>query len=294
MVDTVTPNFFTLDGIDTNRPIHEVVAEFMVKALENTRDVVKSYVEGLKGAEKAQFEKIQEQIEDHIEKLKKDKQGGLLGVIFKILGALAVAFAFVCAVVAPTPMTIALLIVTIAMFLEPIIADAAGYDSLIQQAMSGMVEKFSEAFGKVGGMIMATIVMLLAVVACTGLLTAGFTALASSTAAMLQNIRTFATAMITALAEATGGGLSASAQAAVRQFLEYVQAALMIAQGGVGIEFQKLKYESAQLLHEIEVDQVIIDAWTETINMLTHESDHWQETLQLLLDMIPEIFGAAH
>lgn len=274
----------------SSKPLVETLTDFSIEALENARDVIKSYIAGMKESERGKYEKIQEQIDDYIEQLKKSKKSGLMGVIFKVLGALAVAFAFICAVVAPSPLSIAILVVAIAMFMEPLVADAAGYDSLIQQGMGEMMDVLSGAFGKIGAMVIATILMLVLVVGCTALLSAGFSAMSTGTSTMLQNVRQFATSMVEMLSKMVGGGANISREAFGR-FLEYIQATLMMAQGGVGIDFNVLKLESAKLMKEIGVDQVVIDAWTEIINLLSDERHTWQEVLNRLEDLIPELFG---
>lgn len=274
-----------------SRPLTETLAEYMIATLEQTRDVIGSYLVGLEGAERAKVEKVKQQIEDYLEQLRKAKAMSGLAKFFKALGALGVALAMITAILIPTPMTIAILAVTLVMFLEPLISEAAGSESFIEKGMGAMFEALSDALGPIGAIVVGTLLMIAIVVVCTALMAGGLSAMSSSVSAGVQAAREFASSLPAYIAKMLTGSLTEAQTIALTRFLEYAQSAILMAQAGLQAEMGQLQYEGAKLLKEAEVAQAIIDGWSQIIEMLSQENSNYQDLLQRFQMLIAQLFG---
>ena len=265
-----------------NESTQELLAEYLINSLKLTRDVINGFLNGLKGAEKAKYEAIKTQVEHYLEQLEKSKNAGGLAKFFKALGGLGVALAFLTAVLIPTPMTISLLVVSVVMFLEPLISNAAGADSLLEKGMNEMFQGLSEIVGPIGAAILGAVIILVATVACAALLARGLSMFSAFANAGAQTSSSLATVIPSYLARMMNGTLTPAQNAAVIRFLEYIQSAILMAQGGVQIEMSKLQYEVAIVLAELGVEQAVIDGMTHQIEIVTKDMSTWQSVLHEL------------
>ena len=177
----------------SDESIYEMLANYMTNALENTRGTLSAFIEGLSGAEKAKVAKVKEQVEDYLEKLDQSRKANGLQKFFKALGILGFILAIVAAVFVPTPMTIGLLVVATAMFLEPLISNAAGSESILESGMKAMFEALNDAVGPVGAAILASVIMLAVALLAASAVAAGVSMMTTGMSAAMQAAKTFLT-----------------------------------------------------------------------------------------------------
>lgn len=248
--------------------LYETMSEYMLLALELTRDTIRSYLDTMKSAERSKAEKVIEQIDDYLVQLKKSKEAGGLAKFFNALGALGVALAMISAVVIPSPMTLAMLVVTVAMFLEPMISDAAGQESLIAQGMGALIEALSESMDPAAAAVLGTIILLLVMLAITKGTSSGFSVLGSSSNVNLQAARQFFSELPKVFSRLVGSNMNSAQSMAFKRFLEYAEATTMAAQGAVQVPMAKLQYEAAILMAEFKFDDVKISVMSSIIESI--------------------------
>lgn len=275
---------------NSSEDVYEIFAEFMVNALQNARETLNNYVKGLEGAEKAKYEKISKQVDDYLEQLAKSKKLSGLQKFFKALGGLGMLLAVITAVLVPTPMTIALLVVTTAMFMESLISEAAGSESLIEKGMGELFKAMSDALGPVGAAVMASLIMVTVAAALTAALGAGMSMLASSTNSMVQSVRSFIQEIPKAIMRFFKSELTPEQSQTLRRFLEVTQSAVLIAQSGVQFDMATISFELAKLVREYDIDQALIDGWMNTIRILSSDTTDQQQYVAYLEQTIPGLF----
>ncbi|QJR28347.1 type III secretion system translocon subunit SctE [Limnobacter profundi] len=269
----------------------ESLALFTLENLTKARETLTYMMEGLEGTERAKVAYIRDQVDKFIEQLKKSKAGGILGKIFKALGIIGLILAALVACLVPTPMTVAVFAVALVMVMEPLLAEAGGYDSLIQKGMGAMMKGLTDVFGPIGGAIVGAIILVVLIVlvtaaAASGLSMAG-SALSSSTstaAQMLRQLPTFLQGIIT-------GELTAAQQAALLRFLEATEACITAAQGGLQVGMGVLQYEVAKLMHAFNIDQAFIDLINQLLESVGQDIASYQEAINRLIQMMPQLFA---
>jgi hypothetical protein len=260
MVATVTtPAFRPADN--ESGSIDDMLAEFTVHALSVLHDTIEAFMEGTQGAERAKLAAVKTQIADWLASMEKAKQAGGLAKAFAALGKVGVALAFVCAIVAPSPMTIGLLAVSLVFMLEPIISDAAGEKSLIESGMGEMLTWLKDQVGSTAAIVLTCFIMTAVLVACTAAASAGVSALGSAASSMVQAMRNF----MAGLSLPMLGSIQQTPK--LVQFLEMIQSTMMLAQAGVQIDMAILQLKAAQLMEKSEIGQAVIDALVRMIKM---------------------------
>ena len=159
---------------------YELMADFWVNALKNIRDSLSDHLEGLSGAERQKAAQIREQVDKYINEIEKQKRKGPMEKFMKVFAPLLTTFSLMIAVVVPTPMTIAMAVVAVTMFLEPLISKAAGDESLIEQGIGKMVQELSKHMPPALAAVVTGIVVTVAVVLITRGLASGFSAIGSA------------------------------------------------------------------------------------------------------------------
>lgn len=269
----------------------ENLAKFTLDNLEKARDTLGELMKGLNGVERSKVAYVKEQTEKFIEQLQKSKKAGILGKVFKSLGIVGTILAGLAAVLFPSPMTIAMFTVALVMTLEPMIADAAGYDSLIEKGMGEMMKGLTEVFGTVGGVIVGALLMALILVAATAATAGGLSALSSSMSSAGSATGQFIAKLPTMLRSMIVGDLTEAQQAALMRVLETIEASLSIAQGGVQIEMAKLNLEVAKLMYAFQLDQALIDLIDNLTKSITQDATAYQEHINRLLEYLPQFFA---
>lgn len=272
--------------------LYETMSEYMLLVLELTRDTITSFLDTMKKAERAKAEKTIEQINDYLEQLKKSKEAGGLAKFFNALGALGVALAMISAVLVPSPMTIAILVVTMAMFLEPMISSAAGQESIIAQGMGELIQALSETMDPAAAAALSAIVMLVVVLLVTKGAAGGFSALNSSGNINLQAARQFLSELPTSISRLMGANMNSAQSMSFRRFLEYAEATTMIAQAGVQVPMAKLQYEAAILMADFKFDDVKIAVMSSIIETIGQDMSSEQDFLEYMENQRPRFSGA--
>lgn len=148
-----------------------------------------------------------------MEQCKKSRKGGLLAKIGRALGIIAFCFAVVAVVVAPSPLTLSLCVMSAVLVFEPMISEAAGKESLVNQGMAALLKCCIEAFGKEAGVAVAVIALVVITVAATALMAAAFSALASGAPQMFAAMNSLSTSIAATMGAA--GAYFSSGVAAV-------------------------------------------------------------------------------
>jgi hypothetical protein len=261
MSATAVTNYISAPVDPTGKSVEEILADVTLNTLKVLRDTIETYMEGTQGAERAKLGAVKKQIEDYIASLEAAKKAGSLAKVLGALGKIGVALAFVCAVVAPSPMTIGLLVVSLAMMLEPMISDAAGEKSLIESGMGEMFSWLNDQVGSTGAIVLMSLAMLAIVVASTAAVSAGVSAAGAAASSVMQALRNFVTTFTLPMI----GTIQQSPK--LVQFLELLQSTMMLAQGGVQIDMAILQLKAAELMKDSEVGQAVIDALVQMIKM---------------------------
>jgi len=269
----------------------EHLAKFTLDNLEKARDTLGELMKGLNGVERSKVAYVKEQTEKFIEQLHKSKKAGVLGKVFKALGIVGTILAGLAAVLCPSPMTIAMFTVALVMTMEPLLADAAGYDSLIQKGMGEMMKGLSELFGSVGGAIAGALIVLVIMAAATLALAGGVSALSSTLGNAGSATAQFIAKMPTMLRGMITGNLSAEQRTAIFRVLEATEACIAVAQGGVQISQAELNLAVAKLMYAFQVDQAFIDLIDNLTRSITQDVTAYQEHINRLLEFLPQFFA---
>lgn len=270
----------------------EHLAQFTLDNLEKSRDTLSELMKGLSGVERNKVAYVKEQTEHFIDQLKKAHKAGILGKVFKALGIVGTVLAGLAAVLCPSPMTIAMFAVALVMTLEPMLADAAGYKSVVETGMGKMMEGFSKIFGNsVGGTVASAIAMTVIIALLTYGTAAGLgavgTAVGQSTAASMQFLRQIPTVLKNFLT----GNLTETQMANTMRLLEAVEASLVIAQGGVKVEQSRLNWDVAKLMYAVQADQALIDLIENLSKSISQDASVYQEHINRLLQYLPQFFA---
>lgn len=334
---STTPNMSTQPGEPTQaqantvagaspaseQEVYEMMADFWVKNLKNLREALDDHLKGLAGTERQKVAKIREQVDKHLKALEDNKRKGGLNTLMKILGPVLTALSIAVAVLVPTPMTIAMATVAVAMFLEPMISKAAGQDSLIEQGMGELMEEMTKYMPPEAAAVVTAIIVTVAVVMLTCGLAAGLSAVgsavgtsAASATAAASKASTAASGAAKSAAIGTSPVAGSSAGTttnvsrtltqtllkgmgitpqhskfeAVAKVLEYVETLLSMAQAGVQMDIAVVNFELAKALKEFNIDQAHIDQIGALINMIWTDVGNTREHMENLLNLLSELF----
>lgn len=308
----------------SEQEVYEMMADFWVKNLKNLRQALDDHLKGLAGAERQKVAAIREQVDKHLKALEDNKRKGGLNTLMKILGPVLTALSIVVAVLVPTPMTIAMAAVAVAMFLEPMISKAAGQDSLIEQGMGKLMEEMAKHMPPEAAAALTAIIVTVAIVMVTCGLAAGLSAVGSavgtSAASATTTAASKASTAATHAARSSAGGTSPAAGGsagtaansgrtltqtllkglgitpqhtkfeAVAKVLEYIETLLSMAQAGIQMDIAVVNFELAKALKEFGIDQAQIDQIGALINMIWTDVGHTREHMETLLNLLSELF----
>lgn len=284
-----------LDGFDA--PVYEQIAEYMLNNLKLIKETISDQLQSMGSAEKQRAQEVEKQVDEYIKQLEHAKKMKALSTFLKILGPIFLVIAVLIVAFFPTPMSIALLMVTLAMFLEPYIAKAAGYQSIVEQGMNAFMKAFTDKMGEKTGAIVGMIVMSAVMISLTVVIAGAFSVMASGMSRMIETIHQSLSKMLDTMIETmlkvfniSGKSLSAAEGASLMRFLEFIQIALMAAQGGTQIGFAGLQKETAGLMKAYEIDQANIDQVSHILDLIAQDNQQYRAKSSDLLNTMSMIF----
>lgn len=272
--------------------IYENMAEFTLRTLTLVRDSLVCFLDTMKAADRAKAEKVIEQVNEFLEALEKSKKASGLKKFFDALGAFGVALAMISAVLAPSPATIALVVIAIALFIEPMISAAAGQDSLIAKGTSALVEALSEFMGPEAAAVVATLLVVMVLLIVTKGPKVLCDLLKNCSSTRLQAVRQMATQLPAQVSRFLGTSVNSSKSVAFRVFLERLESLVMLAQAGVQVPMATLQYEAAVMMAEYQFDEALIAALQAILDAIAADITTDTEYMKSLERLAPELMGA--
>lgn len=252
----------------------EILREFLFNLLGWTDKQIDEFITVLENAEGEKLRRIEQHLKDFIAHLEKVKKAKKLEGVFKALGILAVVFAVIMTVFTPSPMSFALLIVTVAMAFEPLISEAAGKESLIEKGMAELTEALAEVFGETGGLVASVLIMMTFMVLLSMGTGAGISAMSgslmkstSTATGVFQRVKIAFENMFKTM------NLSKSDLLAIRKFMAAIEVSIMAAASGVQISMATVQFEAAKLIKEVDMEQAVIDWWNSMLDVLNSDID---------------------
>ncbi|HEX5487443.1 MAG TPA: type III secretion system translocon subunit SctE [Limnobacter sp.] len=273
--------------------IYELLAEYFTESLKLVQDSLKSYIDTLSKSQKNRAEAIKKQVDEFVKQLEKARKMSGLAKFFKALGALGAALAIITAVLIPTPMTIAIAVVSVAMLLDQAISAATGQDkSLMDKAMGKLMEGLTELTGSpIAAAILAGVFLLVLVLACTTAAAKGIGSLGSAIASSTSRAAEATSSLMNSFKSLFSTSLTTEQEANVLFFLEILQSTIMLAQAGVGVDMAVIQFQAAKLMRDYDIDKALIEAMNQIISMLTNDSQDMAELRKLLQEMMQTVLG---
>lgn len=295
-VTLTVPNSPPLDFQDLEshpEKIYELLADYFTESLNLVQHSLKAYIDTLSKSQKNRAEAIKKQVEEFVKQLEKARKASGLAKFFKALGALGAALAIITAVLIPTPMTIAIAVISVAMLLDQAISAAAGQDkSLMDKAMGKLMEGLTELTGSpIAAAVLAGVFLLLMVLVCTSAAAKGIGSLGSAIASGTSRAAEATSSLMDAFKSLFSASLTTTQEANVLFFLEMLQSSIMLAQAGVGVDIAAIQFQAAQLMRDYDIDKALIEAMNQIIAMLTSDSQDMSELRKLLQEMMQTVLG---
>jgi len=146
------------------------ILRIMLWMMENNRDAMKNFFEVLADGDKNKAAHMMEVLEKNLEQLKKQERMKGLKIFLKILGVFALILSAIMVLINPTPFAVAMLVIAVTMFLEPMIANATGNESLVGQAFKEIFNVLKDMGLPVwaAAIIMAVVVVAIMVLTAMG------------------------------------------------------------------------------------------------------------------------------
>lgn len=277
--------------------VYEMLAEHTVQTLKLVRDTISVYLDGLSGAERAKAEHAIKQMDEYIKQLEKQRKSSGLQKFLKALGPIGLVIAALAAFIAPSPLTIALLVVAVAMFLEPMISKAAGAESLIEQGMGEIFNGLKDVLGPIAAAIVAALLLLIIIILATVAVAAGIAVASAATStttasagATAQTLAQFMKELPKLMGQAFTSSLDPAKTQQLQLFLEFAQSAILAAQAGIQIDMAIINFEVAKLMRAFGLEQAVIDEWSKIIELVSKDLGGSQELLQFLQSLMPQLF----
>lgn len=284
------------EGFDA--PIYEQIAQYMLDNLNLVKQTISDQLSSMSDAEKQRAQEVQKQVDDYIQQLEQAKKMEALSTFLKILGPIFLIIAVLIVAICPSPMSVALLMVALAIFIEPYIAKAAGYHSIVEQAMDAFMKPFIDKLGEKNGAIVGMIVMSVIMIGLTVAMPSTISVRISSIARVFENFNKSITSMLEKMMALMKKLLKSVAENPVTEnqlaslglYLEYIQMCLMAAQGGTQIELASLKKETAELMHDYGIEQATIDQISHVIDLIAQDNSQYREKASELMQIMSSIF----
>lgn len=270
---------------------YEILAEHQIQILKLVRQTMESYLDSLGAAEKTRAEHAIKQMNDYIKKLEHERKTSGLRAFLKALGPIGLVIAAIAVVIAPSPMTVAMLMVAVMLTIEPLISKAAGAESIIEKGMGAIFEGLSEVMGPIAAAVVAAILLIIIAVVATAAIGAGISMFTSSASlATMEAIAQFAKELPKLLQKAFTSSLDPAKSQKLQAIFEFSQSVILAAQAGVQIDMALINFEIAKMMHAFELEQAVIDHWLKIIEMVSKDLNGAQEMLRFLQSLMPQLF----
>lgn len=154
-----------------------------------------------------------------------------------------------------------------------------------------MMKGLSEVFGPIGGAIVGAIIILVLVLAVTAAAAGGISAAGSAIGQSTSATAQFLRQLPALLRNFITGELTVAQQGAILRFLEAMEAAITMAQGGLQFEMGRLQLEIANLMHAFNIDQAFIDLINNLLLSIGQDISVYHDQIQRLLEFMPQYFA---
>lgn len=187
------------------------ILRILQKIMQANAEAMEQFFVILSNGDKNKAAYMMEVLNKNLEQLEKQEKSKGLNIFLKILSVVALVLAALVVLINPTPFAVAMLLISIAMFMEPMVADAAGYESLVGKAFKEIFEVFKDMGMPVwaAAILMAVLVIVLVIVSAYGLAALG-KLLAEFGGKAFQMLSTVAATGSTTAANAAGSATKAA------------------------------------------------------------------------------------
>lgn len=189
------------------------ILKILQQIMDNNAEAMQQFFEILSNGDKNKAAYMMEVLEKNLDQLKKQDRAKGLKIFMKILSVFALIISALVVLINPTPFAVAMLVISIALFMEPMVAEAAGYESLLGRAFKEVFKIFKEMGMPVwaAAILMAVLVIVLVVVSAYGLAALG---------KLLANFGGKAFQMLSTTAATTAGTTTANVAGAATRTAE--------------------------------------------------------------------------
>lgn len=201
-----------LEGGDEDQYAAKLI-RILLWMVKSNEEALVQFFKILADGDKNKADEMIAMLQENLKQLKKQEKMKGLKVFLKILSVFALIISSLMVLVNPTPIGIAMLVVAIGMFLEPMVSKAAGKESLVNMAFKELFSALKELGMPVWAVaiLMAVIVVAMVTVCAYGLVGVG-KVIAEMAGKAMEGLKSVAASSVAA----TGvGGASGAAVKAV-------------------------------------------------------------------------------
>jgi len=273
-------SLINVEGMAGDVSAQQIVNDIMSQLITTLEVSVEQQIDTLSISEKKIVQMTIDEAKTFQEQLAKSEKANKKSKIMKALGVIGTIIAAIMTVIAPSPMSVAMLVAAVAMTLEPIMADLMGYESVIEQMMQGIQKGMTEAFGKTGGLIATVLVMAAVAIGSATLATKfgaqlgtaacrQFTHVAEGLAKLKEMLMSgFRYLGNTRMLQNLKLEMTIAQENAVQRFFDAIQTGIVFAQSGVQIDYAIVKKAGAELMKELSIQGNEIGFWNDMVDML--------------------------
>lgn len=273
-------SLINLEGLEGDVSPQQLLNEMMSQLITNLETSVEQQIDTLTSSEKKIVQMTIDEAKTFQEQLVKAEKANKKSKIMKALGVIGTVIAAIMTVIAPSPLSVAMLVAAVAMTLEPIMADLMGYESVIEKMMEGIQKGMTDAFGKTGGMIATILVMATVAIGSASLATKfgaqlgtaackQFTQVAGGLAKLKDTLMSgFKHLMNTKLLKNMKLDITVAQERAVQRFFDAIQTGIVFGQSGVQIDYAIVKKAGAELMKDLNIQGNEIGFWNDMVDML--------------------------
>jgi hypothetical protein len=255
-----SPAAVDLDDENPDMDFFEIMQDVIKLYGAANLEVLKKYQSSIELNSAEITKMLEENGMNFIKQCEKSRSGGLLAKIGRALGIIAFCFAVVAVVVAPSPLTLSLCVMSAVLVFEPIISEAAGEESLVGQGMAALLESCINTFGKEAGIAIAVIAMIVITVAATALMSAAFSAIASGAPQMFATLTSMSTSLMATVGAAGAyfsGGMAAAVTAEKLAILAQQFGTVMASMKEALLRLPEFLSRFAPTLNQTQVDKLL-------------------------------------
>lgn len=279
---TEAVNFSTIFNVENAEGLSptEVVNDIMTQLITTLEISLDQQVDTLSVAEQKIVQATIEEAKTFQEQLIKAEQSNKLKKILDALGVIGMLIAVVMTVVAPSPISIALLVASVVMTMEPMLADLLNYPSLIEGMMKGLQKGMAAIFGEIGGTVMTVLLIAVVAIGSAALATKFGAKAGTAMAKEFTNVAEglgklkdlfasgFKSLMNNKLLKDLRIEFTLAQDRALHQFFDAVQTGIVFSQSGVQINYAIVKKAGADLMKELKLQGNEIGFWNNLVDMM--------------------------